>query len=184
MVRGKKGFERILWAFRNVLNHTVSWLFYDLKGTTDEPAAISVHEPKVRKVEPVTETMDAVIVPEIPQDMQQDDYEIATDLLEWTSLALCGSPRIQQHDDIDPYLSRYHVPETTSQRATAEASTVNLVKISWHGFIPSIFAKDIFLAALKASGTSWFAMSTVAFDGRTCTFLQNNHHTLTWEYQD
>lgn len=29
MVHGKKGFERILWAFKNVLNHAVTWLFYD-----------------------------------------------------------------------------------------------------------------------------------------------------------
>jgi ribonuclease P/MRP protein subunit RPP40 len=30
MLHGKKGFERIAWAFKNVLNHTVAWLFYDL----------------------------------------------------------------------------------------------------------------------------------------------------------
>ena len=30
MLHGKKGFERIVWAFKNVLNHSVAWLFYDL----------------------------------------------------------------------------------------------------------------------------------------------------------
>ena len=29
MVRGKKGFERILWAVKNVLTDTVTWLFVD-----------------------------------------------------------------------------------------------------------------------------------------------------------
>ena len=29
MLHGKKGFERIVWAFKNVLNQAVTWLFYD-----------------------------------------------------------------------------------------------------------------------------------------------------------
>lgn len=32
MVHGKKGFERIVWAFKNVLNDAVTWLFYDLNA--------------------------------------------------------------------------------------------------------------------------------------------------------
>ena len=31
MLHGKKGFERIVWAFKNVLNHSVTWLFYDFE---------------------------------------------------------------------------------------------------------------------------------------------------------
>ena len=30
MLHGKKGFERIVWAFKNVLNQSVAWLFFDL----------------------------------------------------------------------------------------------------------------------------------------------------------
>jgi ribonuclease P/MRP protein subunit RPP40 len=29
MVGGKKGFERILWASKNVLNESLAWLFID-----------------------------------------------------------------------------------------------------------------------------------------------------------
>ena len=35
MLHGKKGFERIAWAFKNVLNHSVAWLFYDLSPTSN-----------------------------------------------------------------------------------------------------------------------------------------------------
>lgn len=38
MLHGKKGFERISWAFRNVLTNPVTWLFYDFKHD------ISCHE--------------------------------------------------------------------------------------------------------------------------------------------
>lgn len=30
MLHGKKGFERIVWAFNNVLDQSVAWLFCDL----------------------------------------------------------------------------------------------------------------------------------------------------------
>jgi ribonuclease P/MRP protein subunit RPP40 len=33
MLHGKKGFDRIVYAFKNVLNTPVTWLFCDL-GTT------------------------------------------------------------------------------------------------------------------------------------------------------
>lgn len=36
MLHGKKGFERIVWAFKNVLNHSVEWLFCDLQSATGE----------------------------------------------------------------------------------------------------------------------------------------------------
>ena len=34
MLHGKKGFQRIEWAFKNVLNEHVSWLFFDLEADT------------------------------------------------------------------------------------------------------------------------------------------------------
>ena len=35
MLHGKKGFERIVWAFKNVLNHSVAWLVHDLERSSD-----------------------------------------------------------------------------------------------------------------------------------------------------
>ena len=34
MLHGKKGFQRIEWAFKNVLNEHVPWLFFDLEADT------------------------------------------------------------------------------------------------------------------------------------------------------
>lgn len=39
MVLGKKGFERIVWAFKNVLNSAVTWLFYDFNARRESSAA-------------------------------------------------------------------------------------------------------------------------------------------------
>ena len=37
MLHGKKGFQRIVWAFKNVLNSAVTWLFHDLEKSTNSP---------------------------------------------------------------------------------------------------------------------------------------------------
>lgn len=39
MLHGKKGFERIVWAFKNVLNHSVTWLFHDFTSNPDHGKA-------------------------------------------------------------------------------------------------------------------------------------------------
>lgn len=36
MLHGKKGFERIVWAFKNVLSNAVTWLFYDFDAKTSD----------------------------------------------------------------------------------------------------------------------------------------------------
>lgn len=39
MLHGKKGFERIVWAFKYILNNAVAWLFCDLEVKPDGSAA-------------------------------------------------------------------------------------------------------------------------------------------------
>jgi hypothetical protein len=46
MLHGKKGFERIVWAFANVLTQSMAWLFYDLEDTPDTDKGIYIPEPE------------------------------------------------------------------------------------------------------------------------------------------
>ncbi|KAL9038821.1 MAG: hypothetical protein Q9180_002902, partial [Flavoplaca navasiana] len=39
MLHGKKGFDKIVWAFKNVLDNAVAWLFCDLEVKPDGSAA-------------------------------------------------------------------------------------------------------------------------------------------------
>lgn len=38
MLHGKKGFERIVWAFKNVLNRSLTWLFHDVQSPGQPPS--------------------------------------------------------------------------------------------------------------------------------------------------
>lgn len=42
MLHGKKGFERIVWAFKNVLNQRVACLFSDLDSTSDQKDGVEL----------------------------------------------------------------------------------------------------------------------------------------------
>ena len=73
-----------------------------------------------------------------PQSTEElEDYAI--ELHEWLSLVSMHSPRVICNDQIDPYLSRYRVPE----RDTATSS--KLVTVEWSGFLPSSWIRDLFV---------------------------------------
>jgi ribonucleases P/MRP protein subunit RPP40 len=185
MVRGKSGFERILWACKNVLNQAVTWLFYDLNGANDGTGPIAAHQPIMKTVEAEVEESAGVLAPKFPSEIGEQDHEVMEELLEWLTLAAAGSSRVQKDDDMDSYLSRYQVPTLEdSLEPGAGHSTQDLAVFRWHGFLPSHFIQQTYLAALKACGEGWFSLSATAFDGRAYTILQDKLHTMTWEYND
>ncbi|KAK4547394.1 hypothetical protein LTR36_001050 [Oleoguttula mirabilis] len=185
VVRGHKGFERIVWAFKNVLNHSVTWLFCDLQSPIDGTGPIAAHHPIMRNVEPEVEQIQDAIIPRFPETLESNGHTDATDLLEWLSLVTTLSPRIQSHDPIDKYLSRYSVPDLSDTPALGTTpATQTLARFRWHGFIPGTFVSTILLAALKASANDWFAVSATSFSGEGYTILKTDDRTLIWEYMD
>lgn len=182
MVRGKHGFERVVWAFKNVLTSRVAWLFYDLKGENDGTGPVAAHQPIIRKIEPKFEELGEVNMPAFPEEFEADDQETPSELLEWLTLAMSGSERVRKGDQIDPYLSRYQIANPSKEEAELRCSSLSIIR--WHGLMPPVFIQTVVIAALRASGDDWFAVTSRAFGGKTHTFLQHKQHTLTWEYDD
>ncbi|KAK4506568.1 hypothetical protein PRZ48_000300 [Zasmidium cellare] len=187
MVRGKKGFERVVAAFENVLNETCTWLAVDAKSggfeslLQDAEAPIKEFAPVERDVTPEVVELRDVSVPAFPGEggIREEDYADAEELLEWISLGMLDSPRIRKDDGIDKHFSRYSVPDSFG-----EVATQNLSKFQWRGLMPPEFAYKVFLAALKALGEDWVAMSAEAFNGETYTILVHKGQSITWEYKD
>ena len=177
MLPGKKAFDRLTWAFKNVLDASLSWLFYDLRSSNGEavPNALSTHAPIIKTVKPQPIPVKNALLPDFkPQSGDSDDE---TELLEWLSLAMARSPRTLKGDSVDPYLCRYR-PTETSQPA-------DLVLYQWHGFAPAAFVQKILLAAMKASaGDGWFALGGEAFSGEGFMVLRDGGEVKTWRYSD
>ena len=168
MVTGRKAFERVKWAFKNVLNQSVTWLFHDLQTAgqntsgrceranvcwalralylrmQSESTPVVAHQPVCKVLQPTIKHHYNIATPkfQLPSHaMHSDEHqEDAADLLEWLSLVPMDSPRIVSGDAVDPYLSRYAVPYED------EAVSQNLVSVRWRGFITAQWMQGLFAA--------------------------------------
>jgi ribonuclease P/MRP protein subunit RPP40 len=172
-----------VWAFKNVLNSTMTWLFCDLsgsvKGSDVEVAPIEAHAPVMREVKPESSRVEKAMVPEFSLQVRESEYEQTAELLEWLGLAMLVSPRILKDDNVDAFLSRYQVPTDEG-----DPKEQNLVRLQWRGLIPPVFAHKLLLAAMKAAGQQWVALNGQAFNGEAYMVLINNGYGTTWEYKD
>ena len=71
MKHGKKGFSRLEWACKNVLDRSLTWLFYNFNPSSAESLAegkepISRHAPWLHNMAPEETSMDNVLVPQLP----------------------------------------------------------------------------------------------------------------------
>ncbi|KAF3053081.1 hypothetical protein E8E11_003486 [Didymella keratinophila] len=154
MKKGKKGFERLRWAAREVLNESKRWLFWSGNPTFGESVregreVMSRHAPKVFGLEPEVAKVEGVAVPKL--DVQGNglsglyDQEDALALLEWLGMLSLGSSRVKDGSDVNSHLCRYDVPDFGHGTETRE-----LVRVRWSGFITPMFVKDLFLEVWKA----------------------------------
>jgi ribonuclease P/MRP protein subunit RPP40 len=206
MKHGKGGFSRLEWACKNVLDHSLTWLFYNFNPSSAESLvegkeAMSKHAPWIHKIEPAVTMLEGVLVPKLAAaDLTElYDQEESLNLLEYLHLLSLDSPRVKANDNINPHLSRYEVPDSGSGIATR-----TLACVRWNGFIPPVFIRDLFLAVKKDSvkgknktngsqdvdmdaqeEVRWFAMSAQGFGGKNgWTVMQfEGRETLTWEME-
>ncbi|KAI4686575.1 uncharacterized protein J4E84_005856 [Alternaria hordeiaustralica] len=147
MRHGKKGFGRLEWAARNVLDKSLTWLFWNASPTSREALGegrelIQKHAPRVCDVRPEERRLGGVRVPRVSVKGLEDVYDEdeAMGLLEWIHMLQLGSPRVEAEDDINPHLSRYEVPDLG--RGVGERS---MVTVRWRGFMGPAFMRDLFL---------------------------------------
>ena len=167
MVPGKKGFERVVWAFKHILNHSVAWLFVERSNERDSADGggnytsngkglthLAAHHLTSYQVAPKIQHSKGVLVPQLRLDRAGShtnvDHDHALDLLEWLSLVSIQSPRVENADAIDPFLSRFDVPKA------GEASCDDLVVVSWTGLLPSQWSLQLLIAA-------WCVFQSVVF---------------------
>ncbi|KAI1376999.1 ribonuclease P 40kDa subunit [Hypoxylon crocopeplum] len=180
MLHGKKGFDRLVYACKNVLNTPVTWLFHNL-SKTPAPDPLSRHYPIQYTSHPRITDGFFTKVPSLKPPLailesrpRLDLDEFSTDIYEWLSLIRLESPRVTVDDNIDPYLSGYAVPGDPE-----EAQESKLCRISWRGFIPPKWTQQILADVILAlPSKSWFSLSStssakgIVGDSADCTMLR------------
>ncbi|KAE8354060.1 ribonuclease P 40kDa subunit-domain-containing protein [Aspergillus coremiiformis] len=188
MLHGKKGFERIVWAFKNVLNHSVAWLFYDLapesSGISSDDPSLKGNHPHIIDCEPVrTDHRDVLVPPfqaiEATETRSEGELRDHCDeISEWLGMVTLGSPRVLANDDVDPYLCRYSVPDAD------EAKPSDIVSVRWHGLLPPQWIMEVFLTLVRETAptesepSAWFAFSASAL-GREAVEGKDGYTVLT-----
>jgi ribonuclease P/MRP protein subunit RPP40 len=198
MLHGKKGFDRIIHAFKTVLNHALTWLFVDLghsdsnagshvptfefcSGHSNSIGPISQHHPTLFTVKPEITKMPGIIVPINNSKDAISDPTYEEQLLEWFGMVNLDSPRIRP-DTIDRYLCRYDLPEAFEPEGMSEAETQNLVRLRWRGFAPSTFILAMWLIPKAALEEHWFALSASTFQDASYSILcSGGRSVLLWE---
>lgn len=114
------------------------------------------------------------------------DSAAAEDLLEYLSLITLNSPRIYADDSVDPYLSRYRVPDPfpgVEDGAAVEAR--DLVSLNWKGFASPKFLMKIWMLARKERKEDWWiSMTGSQFGGGFYTVLESGEgegEVLCWQ---
>ncbi|KAJ9606600.1 hypothetical protein H2200_008608 [Cladophialophora chaetospira] len=115
-LRGRKGFDRLVWAAQNVLNKSLSWLFVDLKTDPSVQAEcpLSRHHPIVQELGCSKQELPQILIPIAlstcianPTTLSLEETEESIhDVLEYLDMAALASPRIEGSDQVDSFLSR------------------------------------------------------------------------------
>jgi ribonuclease P/MRP protein subunit RPP40 len=200
MTHGKKGFDRIVHAFKTVLNQSLAWLFADLDHSDlnsgmyistsrvelriyahTRPGPVSLHHPILYDIQPEITKLPDVIVPIINSEESISDPMYEEQLLEWLGMVSLESPRLRP-GSIDRYLCRYDLPEEFESEDMAALAPQNLVRLRWHGFAPSKFILNTWLIPKAALKEHWFALSASTFaDTSYSIFCSGGRNVLLWE---
>ncbi|CDM36796.1 Ribonuclease P, Rpp40 [Penicillium roqueforti FM164] len=184
MLHGKKGFERIVWAFTNVLTQSMAWLFHDLESNPGPGEGDHVSEAKkgnssknILKVgagnKPIDKVQPQLITCE-PQEIAHEQiitppfYEngkVLENMSEDDLQEYCGSLSewIAMVQMASPRLSGEDDVDPYLSRYAApdaeEGQASDLMSLKWHGLISSRWTMQLFLNMLQNTKASWFALA-------------------------
>lgn len=210
MVPGKKGFDRLAYACKNVLQQPLTWLFCNAATTCrdyprnrytswtnqsadPDPDPLAAHFPtKYTSTPAVAENISALAPPlklttTSTTPGQREAYEdFATEMYEWIALLRLHSPRVESGDKVDPYLCRYQVPGEREQQQETK-----LCRITWEGLLSASWVRKTLVDLILVLPLgAWFSFSVNAFptammtDGSECTFLrllESHGEYVMWE---
>ncbi|KAF5699447.1 ribonuclease P MRP subunit POP1 [Fusarium mundagurra] len=164
MLRGHKGYDRLIYACKSVFTQPITWLFCNSTTQIPNPDPLQKFSPTACTSTSSISQDIAVLQPSLdvdPEILSENDREsleyFATEVYEWFSLIRLGSSRVEPRDSIDPYLSRYSVPGDDPKES-------KVCKLSWEGFMSAQWLRGFLMDVLVACPSrTWFSLSATSF---------------------
>ena len=166
-MEGKKGFEKVRGACaeRGCLGRGLSWLGVDVESLGGEEVwedggGKGLHA-RVFGCKAEPRIMERVLVPDVLgakiEDMDEEEW---WEIVEWVDLVALRSSRVEQGDVVDPYVSRYTVPESSKKE--------DLEVMRWEGLMSSEWITRLIIEVVKESrickSNQWVALSVVGHE--------------------
>ena len=113
-----------------------------------ENGPLQKHQPHIVECNMVRNLHREVLVPAslrmptMEPALSEELQERCGALAEWIAMVALEPSRVAAHDTIDPFLSRYSVPDMDN------SSPSDLVRLKWHGFINPQWITKLFIALL------------------------------------
>lgn len=180
MVHGKKGFNRLVWAFTRVLTEPLDWLFVDLQRSEGSP--IEEFSPTHVSLQAQVLSSEGVVFPWVDDVKSLREQLYQEQLLEWIGLVLIKSSRVRAKEDVDAYLCRYTLPEAFEPKAQNYETTVTHLR--WQGLIPARFIRELLAVVeplLDEHGKRWCAIGSKSIEGRTCLSVRKGRDVISWD---
>ncbi|KAF5588698.1 ribonuclease P MRP subunit POP1 [Fusarium pseudocircinatum] len=164
MLRGHKGYDRLIYACKSVFTQPMTWLFCNSTAQIPNPDPLQkFSHTACTSTSSISQDI-AVLQPSLnvdPEILSENDREsleyFATEVYEWFSLIRLGSSRVEPRDSIDPYLSRYSVPGDDPKES-------KVCKLSWEGFMSAQWLRGLLMDVLVACPSrTWFSLSATSF---------------------
>ncbi|KAF5696283.1 ribonuclease P MRP subunit POP1 [Fusarium globosum] len=164
MLRGHKGYDRLVYACKAVFTQPITWLFCNSTSQIPNPDPLQKFSPTACASTSNISQDIAVLQPSLdvdPEVLSENDREsleyFATEVYEWFSLIRLGSSRVEPRDSIDSYLSRYSVPGNDPKES-------KVCKLSWEGFMSAQWLRGLLMDVLVACPSrTWFSLSATSF---------------------
>ena len=158
MVRGKKGFERLVRASREVLGEGRSWVVVDVEGEGKVRDVLGREGCVWVEVEAVERDVDGMRVPEGVERVGGGDEEGWWDVGEWLDLMALGSQRVNSLRGLNG--------SSSDTANTNEVAVQDLKVISWGGLMSSQWVTQLMIEIIKQSRVaktdSWLAVKAMS----------------------
>ncbi|OCT52000.1 ribonuclease P [Cladophialophora carrionii] len=177
MLRGKPGFDRLVWAAQHTLNRSLNWLFLDLDAgyldlDKDLSGPLGAHHPTVQTLTCSVQELSDVLAPSVlaafpghsPALSQDEMQESVYEMLEYLDMVALASPRLKATDQTDSFISRYVVPDASENSNTVKVLTWNgLISSRWILEMPDSKHSRLRNLQTLAMEQHWLAISISSF---------------------
>ncbi|EMR08258.1 hypothetical protein PNEG_03425 [Pneumocystis murina B123] len=173
MKKGKKGFDRILWSFENVLQKKFSFrmsalnendikILEEVVGSSSCFANFEKHE-SGKILCPSFSYPRHVDYPGIDRIIQA---EWATEIYEWLGLVSLGSERLNTGFNDDPYSLPYNL---------SNSSEDEIIRFLWSGMISCSWILDLWVFLRNLKDIDWISLTVNGFEDSPISWENYEH---------